>query len=606
MRWRFCTVTPPFVGGASRHREERRSATGRGQGRAPLARRGDLMPFAIRPRQRHEIASAFAPTASGRMPRNDPWRGFSRKRPATGGSAAPNDRSGDVSKGLLVICLTVWLAAAVGFLPAGASAEEKVSKYDGMPQALVPAGDFIMGAEEPDAHGRRWEFPPHRVHLHAYWIDRHEVTNEQFAQFLNKRAQGNRNLIYGWIDLGNPCCRIQYDPESKQCVVAKGYEQHPACAVSWPGAQAYAQSVHRRLPTEAEWEKAARGSDGRRYPWGNTWEPKDTNTREGGASAPQPVGSCPADRSGYGAMDMAGNVSEWTADGWDEFYYTTAPTENPVNEQNTNARVVRGGGWCLTEWDARATCRQFLTPGIERRYMGFRCAETVPEPLPPPLKVGEGVLFYAPMDGVVYAAAARGERHPIQAPKEPSFVQGRHGQAVLLGDAGGERTWISYEAADNFRIEEGTVALWIQLRGWHGDQPGYRYFFMIMDEATCKFYLYRFQNKNLMVIAGNGIEGQWGATGLSTTGWKDGQWIHVAVTWKDRRVCLYVDGKPAGTTTVPAEKYFRGMPPSFALGHCTEWGKPMQAATAFDEFVMFSRALSPEEIVRERDRSGAP
>jgi len=501
----------------------------------------------------------------------------------------------------------VVVLAGAALVPGRAQEPAKVSKYDGMPQVLVPAGEFIMGADDEDALGRRWEFPPHRVRLSAYWIDQYEVTNAQFAQFLNKVAAGNLPLIYDYCDLGNPFCRLQYNPQTKQCVVKKGYERHPVCAVSYRGAEAYARSVRRRLPTEAEWEKAARGTDQRRYPWGNRWDPKNTVTRESGATEPLPVGSRPADRSPYGAMDMAGNVAEWVLDAWAEDYYLSSPTDNPVNQEGAWQRVVRGGAWCLTEWDARTTSRQFLGPSVQRRYVGFRCAETVPEPLPEPAAVSDQVLFYAPMDGQVYAAAARGERRPLKVPTDLTFVPGHRGQAVLLGDAGNVLRFLEYDAPGNFRIDEGTLSLWIQPQGWQGTDFGYRYFFMIMDEATCKFYLYRYQTENLLVLAGNGIEGEWGSIGMSTREWRDGQWLHLAVTWKDRRVVLYVDGRPSGETVVPPEKYFRGMPPSFFLGQCANWAPTQkQASTAFDEFVIFARALSPGEIVQERDRQGLP
>ena len=267
----------------------------------------------------------------------------------------------------------------------------------------------------------------------------------------------------------------------------------------------------------------------------------------------------------------------------------------------------RGGAWCLTEWDARTTSRRGLGSGVQRRYMGFRCAETVPAPLPPPLSVSADVLFYAPLDGYVYAAAARGERRPMQVSADLTYVPGHRGQAVLPGDADNVLRFVEYEAEGNFRPEEGTLALWIQPRDWTGTDFGFRYFFMIMDEAACKFYLYRYQQDNLLVIAGNGIENQWGSTGLSTKDWQDGQWLHLAVTWKDRQVTLYVDGKRVGEMLVPPDKYFRGVPGSFFLGQCANWAPTQKhAAAAFNEFVIFSRALSPEEIVRERDRQGPP
>ena len=504
------------------------------------------------------------------------------------------------------IALAVGAIVLTAVGPGRAAEPTRVSRRDRMPQVLVPAGAFTMGADDADAHGRTAEFPPHRVHLDAYWVDAHEVTNAQFVRFLNVRARGNRAHIYNLCDLGNPACRIGHDAQTKACVVEKGYEQHPVCAVSWQGAHDYARHVRRRLPTEAEWEKAARGTDGRRYPWGNRWDAKRTNTREAGPGHTVPVATMPHDRSPYGAMDMAGNVREWVQDVWDEHFYQTSPLRDPVCDGPRSRCVVRGGAWCLTEWDARTTSRQVQVASAQRRYMGFRCAQTVPTPLPPPVKVSRDVLFYAPMDGYLHAAAARGSRRTLAQPQQPAFVPGRHGQAVVLGDSGPKRTWIDYDAADNWRPDQGTVAMWIQLRGWKGVDPGFRYFFMMRDRATCAFYVYRFLSKDLLVLAGNGTEGQWGSVGTSTKPWQDGQWVHVAVTWHRRVLILYVDGTQARRTVVPEATYFRGAAPAFSIGHCHEWGPPMKADTAFDELVIFARALTPAEVVTERDRRGPP
>ncbi|MBM4050476.1 MAG: hypothetical protein FJ279_35730, partial [Planctomycetes bacterium] len=352
------------------------------------------------------------------------------------------------------------------------------------------------------------------------------------------------------------------------------------------------------------------GPDGLRYPWGNTWDPKRTNTREAGPGHALAVGSVAADRSAYGVLDLAGNAAEWVQDSWDESFYQTSPVRNPVNDQGAGQRyVVRGGAYCLTEWDARATSRQFLYSGAQRRYLGFRCAESVPPPLPPAAKVSERVLFYAAFDGHLHADAAKGERHPLHAPKDVGFVAGRRGQAAVLGDAAADRRWwVTFDTEGNFRLDEGTLSLWIQPRGWKGDDYGMRYFFMMRDETACKFYLYRFASgDSLLALAGNGIEGQWGTVGAKTTTWQDGQWVHLAVTWKDRRVTLYVDGQPAGATVVPPDRFFRGLAPAFSLGQSENWSpNAKKAHTAFDEFVIFSRALSADEIVRERDRSGLP
>ena len=505
----------------------------------------------------------------------------------------------------IVFCLLCRLCSP----PLAMTAERpRVSEHDHMPQILIPEGELTMGADDEDAYGRRAEFPPHRVYLDAYWIDQHEVTNAQYARFLNVKTKGNPRTIYGYCDLGNPACRITYDRATSACRVEEGFERHPVCAVSWYGASAYARYVKRRLPTEAEWEKAARGTDGRRYPWGNEWQPGDTNTREVGPGRAVAVGSVESDRSPYGVRDLAGNVREWVQDVWDERYYLSSPSRNPVKEGPLRRCVVRGGAWCLTEWDARVTSRQVLVPSSQRRYMGFRCAQTVPKPLPPAAKVSRDVTFYAPFDGVIHAAAAQGERRAMKAPKHVPFVAGRRGQAVLLGEDAKQRYWIDYDTEANIRLDEGTVAFWIQLRGWKGTDQGFRFLFMLRDETCCKFYIYRFTSDQLLVLAGNGIEGQWGAVAFPTHAWTDGQWIHLAVTWQNRTVALYVDGQPIGRSVVPKDKYFRGLPDVFSLGQTQSWDRPgyVVAQTAFDELVIFSRALTADEIVEERDRQGLP
>ena len=485
--------------------------------------------------------------------------------------------------------------------------DTKVSARDGMAQVLVPAGDFVMGADEDDAFGRKAESPPHRVHLDAFWIDRFEVANAQFAAFLNSAAKGDRPTIYRYCDPDTADCRITVDGASGVCRVEEGFERHPVCAVSWHGAAAYARHVRRRLPTEAEWEKAARGTDQRRYPWGSDWRPQRTNTREAGTGRLLPVGTAAADRSPYGAHDMAGNVREWVEDEWDEAFYSASPLRNPLKEGPRRRVVVRGGAWCLTEWDARSTSRQPLIPSSRRRYMGFRCAQTVPKPLPEPVPVSQDVLFYAPFDGSVHAAAARGSRRPLKATKDIRFAPGKRGQAALLG-ADTHRHWVDYGTEGNIRLAEGTVAFWIQPQGWSGTDKGFRYFFMLRDVTCCKFYVYRFIEKNLLVLAGNGVEGQWGSISTGTQAWQDGQWIHLAVTWNaDRAVTLYVDGTRAGRTVVPAEKYIRGLPGHFSLGQSQDWDQSRYPAqTCLDEFVIFSRALTPEEVMAEANRTGLP
>lgn len=488
-----------------------------------------------------------------------------------------------------------------------AADEPRMSKRDSMPQILIPGGSFTMGAKDEDAFGRTDEFPPHRVVLSPYWIDRHEVTNAQFAVFLNEGLKRNRARIYNYCDPGNPVCRITCDPQTGACGVEPGYEQHPALTVSWDGANTYARFVHRRLPTEAEWEFAARGTDGRRYPWGNDWLPRQTNVRESRGEETRPVETTPGDTSPFAVRDMAGNAQEWVADAWQEDFYQTSPVQDPINEGPASRHVVRGGAWCLTEWDARTTSRKGLIRICKRRYLGFRCAKTVPKPLPPPVKVSDDVLFYAPMDGTVHAAAAQGERRALKAPKTLIYTAGHRGQAALLGADSQRRYWVDYVTEANIDLNAGTLSMWIQPRGWDGNAKGFRYFFMIRDEDLAKFYLYRFVEKNLLMLAGNGIEGQWGAISQPTTGWNDGEWRHLAVTWDGPDFSLYVNGNRVGKTLVPEGKRFRGLPSFFSIGQAQNWdSSKYPAQTAIDEVVIFRRALSAEDILAERDRTTNP
>ena len=257
----------------------------------------------------------------------------------------------------------------------------------------VPAGEFTMGSDE----GGESERPEHTVYLDALYIDKYEVTNAQFAQFLNE--QGNQ--VEGgvtWLDLEDDYCLIKqvsgdYQPKS-------GYEDHPVIAVSWYGARAYCQWAGKRLPTEAEWEKAARGTDGK-YPWGNTFDGsrlnfcdvncpfddwKDASAADGYAYT-APVGSYPGGASPYGALDMAGNVWEWAADWYDSGYYSQSPGHNPPGPDSGEERVMRGGSWDGPPLLMRSTHRLMGYPGLRFYVVGFRCARGGATTTPTPTSV---------------------------------------------------------------------------------------------------------------------------------------------------------------------------------------------------------------------------
>ena len=233
-----------------------------------------------------------------------------------------------------------------------------ISEVDGMRMMFVPEGEFLMGSED----GFGDESPQHRVYLDAYWIDQTEVTNVVYKQCVNNGACDLIGSSYGDIyNNGND------------------YSNYPVVNVSWYDANAYCQWVGRRLPTEAEWEKAARGDDGRTYPWGeniscsqaNYWDCNEfLNTSPVGYYGD--VGASP-----YGAYDMAGNVWEWVADWYDKDYYDNSPVENPFNTNESGVRVLRGGSWFNDGLAARSVDRRTsvrLLTIYRLHQIGFRCA----------------------------------------------------------------------------------------------------------------------------------------------------------------------------------------------------------------------------------------
>jgi len=237
---------------------------------------------------------------------------------------------------------------------------------DGKTMVLVPAGEFLMGTSDAqiealakdtgwprDQCGDADEQPQHKVYLDAFYIDKTEVTNAEYKRFVD--ATGHRAPDH-WTNGQIPA----------------GLENHPVVNVSWEDAAAYAQWAGKRLPTEAEWEKAARGTDGRLFPWGNNaWGL--ANTRESGPHTTTPVGSYPDYASPYGCLDMAGNVWEWCADWYDSGYYGRSPARNPKGPDSGSYRVLRGGSWYGSRAGARAAIRLGVYPGDRYVSVGFRC-----------------------------------------------------------------------------------------------------------------------------------------------------------------------------------------------------------------------------------------
>ena len=212
-------------------------------------------------------------------------------------------------------------------------------------EVLIPAGAFLMG------DSREKESPVHKVHLDAYWIDKYEVTCAQYRKFLEST--------------GRPEPRYWQDPRFSE-------DAQPVVGVTWEDARDYCVWAKKRLPTEAEWEKAARGEQSRLYPWGDAYNPTFANTRKSKKKRPMPVGTYPAGVSPYGVHDMAGNVWEWCRDWHGKDYYSTSPARNPTGPKEGELRAVRGGGWNARH--VAMSHRRGVKPDKPDHALGFRCA----------------------------------------------------------------------------------------------------------------------------------------------------------------------------------------------------------------------------------------
>jgi formylglycine-generating enzyme required for sulfatase activity len=226
----------------------------------------------------------------------------------------------------------------------------RANPKDGAEMVWVSAGEFLMGSDDYPK-----EMPLHRVHLDGFWMYKTPVTVAQYRSFCDETRRTMPSEA-GW----------------------RWRDDHPMVRVSWHDAQAYAHWAGVRLPTEAEWEKAARGTDGRKYPWGNRWDASRLQCSMddwGDARGTAPAGAYPKGASPCGALDMAGNVWEWTADWYELGYYAHAPKRDPKGPLTGTRRVLRGGCWYLRGSDVfRAAYRSHEDPYGKRNYYGFRCA----------------------------------------------------------------------------------------------------------------------------------------------------------------------------------------------------------------------------------------
>jgi formylglycine-generating enzyme required for sulfatase activity len=234
----------------------------------------------------------------------------------------------------------------------------------------VPEGEFIMGSTVSND-----EKPVHTVFLDAFYIDRFEVTNIAFAEFLTARGNTEDTKGRSLIDLVDPDVEIRQGVEGFE-VVSTSVSKRPAIEVSWYGAFEYCAWVGGRLPSEAEWEKAARGPRGRTYPWGERDPVSDLAIFDTTDRAD--VGSKTNGSSPYGALDMTGNVWEWTQDWYDAEYYARSPSNNPPGANSGSAKTARGGSWKSEISSLRPADRGRPAPESTGDVWGIRCVREVP------------------------------------------------------------------------------------------------------------------------------------------------------------------------------------------------------------------------------------
>ena len=283
---------------------------------------------------------------------------------------------------LLALASVTWALDTqdirIEWTPAGkALAKERVAQWPAKEEVvLVPAGLFVMGStKQVDRLAYRSEMPQRQVYLDAFEIDKYEVTALQYLKFV---LATDRSPLLDW----------RYDGGNFQEAMA----HHPVMHVSWYEADAYCRWAGKRLPTEAEWEKAARGEDGRINPWGNQIAGLSrANFGRSGLSGPvrdrperlllyPPIIS--VDKydnaaSPYGVHQLIGNVAEWVADWYDKDYYRSAPDRNPKGPERGSQKAFRGGGWIDSTTTMRAAMRNGTDPNTKMNWLGFRCAKEI-------------------------------------------------------------------------------------------------------------------------------------------------------------------------------------------------------------------------------------
>ena len=302
----------------------------------------------------------------------------------------------------VVFCLSTFISCGDSTLN-GDSLDNSSNKQLNLENMVfIPAGEFLMGSSEGE--GAYDEHPQHKVYLDVYYIDKYEVTNAQFQDFVVATGYVTDAERRGYGEVWNPKTEISFlilqnfagvnwrrpnawidneqfnrpHPDIWENYNIMDKMEYPVVQIGWNDAQAYCAWAGKRLPTEAEWEKAARGTDGRKWPWGNDFFADIQGVTLHACitgDEPQPVGSFPTGVSPYGVYNMAGNVQEWVADFYDKDYYAYSPKSNPKGPEEGKFRLLKGGSWRHQKSHlVLSASRDYQEPNYCSNFVGFRCA----------------------------------------------------------------------------------------------------------------------------------------------------------------------------------------------------------------------------------------
>ena len=339
-----------------------------------------LAATALDPDRRPADAGAFAEALARALTR-DKKRSERRKRPAgtrKGTAGPPEEHAGEPAAERAPVALKAPAVPAAPLTPVAPLAERR-HPVDGSLLVWIPPGELRVGSDAPEASPD--ERPVHRVRItRGLWLGKHPVTWDQWTRYCQESGATSPPDRRIGGDLGETLVQSKVGGSTP---TREAGGDHPVFHISWDEARAYCRWAGLRLPTEAEWEWAARGGDGRTYPWGS--EPPDParlaarEHPEHGGQGTSPVGACPAGASPFGVLDLAGNVWEWVEDAWAP--YSRRPQEDPcASPEGAPLRVVRGGSWSTAGRECRATARRPFSPGMRLSNLGFRVALDAPPP----------------------------------------------------------------------------------------------------------------------------------------------------------------------------------------------------------------------------------